>query len=122
LARRQHGGTQQLSGSQITAGAMFERHLWKTYPTLGLTAAELFEITQRGASLPDRWSATDQCTHDGRCYAGLIDSDGDGQVAVIIARDSDGLYVARASGEVVARSCASVTEALAAVRVFLRQR
>jgi hypothetical protein len=91
-------------------------------PTLELTAAELFEITQRVGSLPGRWSATDQCTHDGRCYAGLIDSDGDGQVAVIIARDSDGLYVARASGEVVARSCASVTEALAAVRVFLRQR
>jgi hypothetical protein len=93
----------------------------RTCPTLELTAAELFEITRRVASLPGGWSAVDQCTHDGHCYAGLIDPDGDGRVAVIIARDRDGLYVARASGEVVARGCASVTEALAAVRVMLRQ-
>jgi hypothetical protein len=68
----------------------------RTCPTLELTAAELFEITRRVASLPGGWSAVDQCTHDGHCYAGLIDPDGDGRVAVIIARDRDGLYVARA--------------------------
>jgi hypothetical protein len=91
-------------------------------PTLELTTAELFEITQGAASLPGRWSATGQCTSDGISYAGLIDPDGNGRVAILIARDTDGLYVARASGEVVARGCASITEALAAVRWLLRQR
>jgi hypothetical protein len=92
------------------------------FPTLELTDAELFEITQGAASLPGRWSATGQCTSDGISYAGLIDPDGDGRVAILIARDADGLFVARASGEVVARGCANITEALAAVRWLLRQR
>ena len=39
----------------------------------------------------------------------------------MIGRDIEGLYVSRASGEVVARGCASVTEALTAVRWWLRQ-
>jgi hypothetical protein len=93
-----------------------------TRATLDLTAAEVFEITLGVASLPGRWSATSQCTNDGISYAGLIDPDGNGRPAVLIARDIDGLYVARANGEVVARDCASVTEALAAVRWLLRQR
>ena len=89
--------------------------------TLDLTAAEVFEISQGAASLPGRWSAISQCTNDGITYAGLIDPEGNGRVAVLIARDIDGLYVARASGEVVARGCASVTDALTAVQWLLRQ-
>ena len=84
--------------------------------TLDLIAAEVFEISQGAASLPGRWSAISQCTHDGITYAGLIDPEGNGRVAVLIARDIDGLYVARASGEVVARGCARVTDALTAVQ------
>jgi hypothetical protein len=91
------------------------------YPTLDLTAAEVFEISQGAVSLPGRWSAISQCTDDGITYAGLIEADGDGRVVVLIARDIEGLYVARASGEVVARGCASVTDAIAAVRWLLRQ-
>ncbi len=91
--------------------------------TLTLTAIELFEITQAAAtSLPSGWSVTGQCTDDGACCAGLIDPDGDGRIALLIARDPDGLYVARATGQVVASGCASITEALAAVRWALRQR
>jgi hypothetical protein len=89
--------------------------------TLDLTAAEVFEISRGAASLPGRWSAISQCTNDGLTYAGLIDPEGNGRVAVLIARDIEGLYVARASGEVVARGCASVTDALTAVRWLLRQ-
>ena len=89
--------------------------------TLDLTAAEVFEISQGAASLPGRWSAISQCTYDGIAYAGLIDPEGTGRVAVLIARDIEGLYVARASGEVVARGCANVTDALTAVRWLLRQ-
>jgi hypothetical protein len=89
--------------------------------TLDLTAAEVFEISRGAASLPGRWSAISQCTNDGITYAGLIDPEENGRVAVLIARDIEGLYVARASGEVVARGCASVTDALTAVRWLLRQ-
>ena len=89
-------------------------------PTQDLTAAELFEISQRVASLPGRWSAINQCTYDGISYMGLSDQDGDDRVAVAIARDGDGLYVTRASGEVVARGCVSITAALAAVQWMLR--
>ena len=89
------------------------------YPTLDLTAAEVFEISQGAASLPGRWSAISQCTNEGITYAGLIDPAGNGRVAVLIARDIEGLYVARASGEVVAR-CAIVTESLSAERWLLR--
>ena len=89
----------------------------------GLDTAELFEISRRAAaSLPSGWSAISQCTDHGITYAGLVDPHGDGGVALLIARDTDGLYVARASGEVVARGCGSITEALAAVRWVLRQR
>ena len=88
---------------------------------MDLTAAEVFEISQGAASLPGRWSAVSQCTNDGTTYAGLIDPAGNGQVAVLIARDVEGLYVARTGGQVVARGCASVTDALAAVRWLLRQ-
>ena len=49
---------------------------------------------------------------------GLISPDGIGRVAVQIGRDNEGL---RASGEVVARGCASVTDALTAVQWLLRQ-
>ena len=91
------------------------------YPTLDLTAAEVFAISQGAASLPGRWSAISQCTNDGITYAGLIDPAGNGRVAVLIARDIEGLYVARVSGEVVARGCANVTDALTAVRWLLRQ-
>ena len=90
-------------------------------PTLDLTAAEVFEISQGAASLPGGWSAISQCTNYGVTYAGLIDPAGNWRVAVLIARDIEGLYVARASGEVVAGGCASITEALAAARWMLRQ-
>ena len=52
----------------------------------------------------------------------MVNSHGDGGVAFLIARDTDGLHVVRASGKVVARGCGSITEALAAVRWALRQR
>ena len=93
-----------------------------SYPTLDLTAAEVFQISQGAASLPGGWSAISQCNNEGIVLRGLIDPEGDGRVAVLIARDIEGLYVARASGEVVARGCGSVTEALTAVRWMLRQR
>jgi hypothetical protein len=73
------------------------------------------------ASLPGRWSAISQRTNDGATYAGLLDPAGNGRVAILIARDIEGLYVARASGEVVAQCCANVTDALTAVRWLLRQ-
>jgi hypothetical protein len=57
------------------------------YPTLDLTAAEVFAISQGAASLPGRWSAISQCTNDGITYAGLIEPAGNGRVAVLIARD-----------------------------------
>ena len=57
------------------------------YPTLDLTAAEVFEISQGAASLSGRWSAISQCTNEGITYAGLIDPEGNGRVAVLIARD-----------------------------------
>lgn len=90
--------------------------------TFTMTAIELFEITQAATALPGAWSVSGQCTDDGTCYAGLVDPEGDGRAALLIARDPDGLYVAKSSGETVARGCASVTEALAAVRWVLRQR
>jgi hypothetical protein len=90
--------------------------------TLTMTPIELFEITQAATALPGAWSVSGQCTDDGTCYAGLIDPEGDGRTALLIARDADGLYVAKASGETVARGCSSITEALAAVRWVLRQR
>jgi hypothetical protein len=90
--------------------------------TLTMTAIELFEITQAAAALPGAWSVSGQCTDDGTCYAGLTDPEADGRTALLIARDADGLYVAKASGETVARGCATITEALAAVRWVLRQR
>jgi hypothetical protein len=97
------------------------RHGPEAHTTLDLTPAEVFEISQGATSLPGRWSAVSQCTNDGTTYAGLIDSAGNGQVAVFIARDIEGLYVARASGQGVARGCASVTDALAAAGWLLRQ-
>jgi hypothetical protein len=87
-----------------------------------MTPIELFEITQAATALPGAWSVSGQCTDDGTCYAGLVDPEGDGRTALLIARDADGLYVAKASGETVARGCSSITEALAAVRWVLRQR
>ena len=92
-----------------------------SYPTLDLTTAEVFEISQGAASLPGQWSAISQCNNEGIIYAGLIPPEANGRVAVLIARDIEGLYVARASGEVVARGCASVMDALTAVRWLLRQ-
>ena len=86
-----------------------------------MTAIELFEITQAATALPGAWSVSGQCTDDGNCYAGPLTPRGTA-AALLIARDPDGLYVAKSSGETVARGCASVTEALAAVRWVLRQR
>jgi hypothetical protein len=80
----------------------------------------MFAIAQGAASLPGQWSAISQCGSDGVTYAGLI-GPGTEQVSILIGRDIEGLYVARASGEVVARGCASVTDALTAVRWSLRQ-
>jgi hypothetical protein len=90
--------------------------------TLTMTPIELFEITQAATALPGAWSVSGQCTDDGTCYAGLIDPEGDGRTVLLIARDPDELYVAKSSGETVAHGCASITEALAAVRWMLRQR
>ena len=87
---------------------------------MDLTTAEVFEISPAAASLPGRWSAISQCASDGVTYAGLI-GPGTERVSILIGRDIEGLYVARASGDVVAQGCASVTDALAAVRWSLRQ-
>jgi hypothetical protein len=94
---------------------------WERHPTLDLTAAEVFEISQGAASLSGRWSAVSQCANDGMTYADLIDPAGNGRIAVLIARDIEGLYATRASGEVVARGCANVTDSHTAVRWLLRQ-
>jgi hypothetical protein len=88
--------------------------------TLDLTTAEMFAIAQGAASLPGQWSAISQCGSDGVTYAGLI-GPGTEQVSILIGRDIEGLYVVRASGQIVARGCASVTDALTAVRWSLRQ-
>ena len=74
---------------------------------MDLTAAEVFEISQGAASLPGRWSAVSQCTNDGTTYAGLIDPAGNGQVAVLIARDSGPVRSAnwRASSGARLRQC-----------------
>ena len=88
--------------------------------TLDLTVAEMFAIAQGAASLPGQWSAISQCSSNGVTYAGLI-APGTERVSILIGRDIEGLYVARAGGEVVARGCASVTDALTAVRWSLRQ-
>ena len=77
-------------------------------------------IAQGAASLPGQWSAISQCSSNGVTYAGLI-APGTERVSILIGRDIEGLYVARAGGEVVARGCASVTDALTAVRWSLRQ-
>ena len=88
--------------------------------TLDPTVAEMFAIAQGAASLPGQWSAISQCSSNGVTYAGLI-APGTERVSILIGRDIEGLYVARAGGEVMARGCASVTDALTAVRWSLRQ-
>ena len=86
-----------------------------------LTAADLFAISQGAAGLPGHWSATSRCTDHGASYAGLIDPNGDGQEpAFLIVLQADGLRVTRPGGELVADGCASITEALAAVRWAIR--
>jgi hypothetical protein len=55
-------------------------------------------------------------------YAGLIDPNGDGQeFTFLIVLQADGLRVTRPSGELVADGCASITEALAAIRWAIRE-
>ena len=78
----------------------------------------MFAISQGTGSLP-QWSAISQRINDGVTYTGLIGPGTSG--FILIGRDNEGLFVARATGELVARGCASVTDAFTTVRWWLRQ-